>query len=103
MSTLSAVAQGQAKQDEFNPFQSMAKAFDEAADYLGLDTGLRDVLRQPDRELTVSLPIRMDDGTIKVFTGYRVQHNFMRGPCKGRDPLRAGRQPRRGARASRPG
>ncbi len=83
MSTLSAVVHGQAKQDEFNPFQSMAKAFDEAADYLGLDTGLRDVLRQPDRELTVSLPVRMDDGTIRVFTGYRVQHNFMRGPCKG--------------------
>ncbi len=83
MSTLSAVAHGQAKQDEFNPFHSMARAFDEAADYLGLEPGLRDVLRQPERELTVALPIRMDDGTIRVFTGYRVQHNTMRGPAKG--------------------
>jgi glutamate dehydrogenase (NAD(P)+) len=69
--------------DEFNPFLSMAKGFDEAADHLGLDEGLREVLRRPDRELTVALPVLMDDGRIRVFTGYRVQHNFLRGPCKG--------------------
>jgi len=69
--------------DEFNPFHSMAHQFGLAADLLGLDEGTRDVLRQPDRELTVSLPILKDDGSIEVFTGYRVQHNFSRGPCKG--------------------
>jgi len=79
----SAVADDKARRDEFNPFLSMAKGFDLAADYLGLDEGLRQVLRQPDREMTVSLPIVMDDGSTRVFTGYRVQHNFLRGPCKG--------------------
>ncbi|HUR28271.1 MAG TPA: Glu/Leu/Phe/Val dehydrogenase [Planctomycetota bacterium] len=61
----------------------MAERFDVASDHLGLDKGLRDVLRTPDRELTVAIPIKMDDGTMRVFTGYRVQHNFSRGPCKG--------------------
>jgi glutamate dehydrogenase (NAD(P)+) len=83
MSTGSLVAERQALADEFNPFLSMAKGFNTAADHLGLEEGLREVLRRPDRELTVSLPIYMDDGTIRVFTGYRVQHNFLRGPCKG--------------------
>jgi len=83
MSIDAAIAESKAKQDEFNPFLSMAKGFDTAADHLGLDEGLREVLRQPDRELKVSLPILMDDGSTKVFTGYRVQHNFLRGPCKG--------------------
>ena len=71
------------EQDEFNPFLSMAQLFNRAADKLDLDEGLKEVLRRPDRELTVSLPIVMDDGSTKVFTGYRVQHNFLRGPCKG--------------------
>lgn len=75
--------ESQALQDEFNPFLSMAKGFDTAADILGLDEGIREVLRQPERELKVSLPIVMDDGSMRVFTGYRVQHNFLRGPCKG--------------------
>jgi glutamate dehydrogenase (NAD(P)+) len=69
--------------DEFNPFQAMAQRFDVAADKLGLDEGLRDVLRTPDKELTVSIPVSMDNGKLRVFTGYRVQHNFSRGPCKG--------------------
>ncbi|MBM3988594.1 MAG: Glu/Leu/Phe/Val dehydrogenase [Planctomycetes bacterium] len=72
-----------APMDEFNPFQAMAQRFDVAADKLGLDEGLREVLRTPDKELTVSIPITMDNGKLKVFTGYRVQHNFSRGPCKG--------------------
>ncbi|MFT7670011.1 MAG: glutamate dehydrogenase (NAD(P)+) [Planctomycetota bacterium] len=71
------------EKDEFNPFLSMAQLFDTAADILDLDDGIREVLRRPDRELTVALPIVMDDGSTKVFTGYRVQHNFLRGPCKG--------------------
>jgi len=83
MSNGPAVAKATRDQDEFNPFLSMAKLFDRAADKLGLNEGLREVLRRPNRELTVSLPIIMDDGSTKVFTGYRVQHNFLRGPCKG--------------------
>ena len=83
MSAGSVTMESQALQDEFNPFLSMAKGFDTAADILGLDEGIREVLRQPERELKVSLPIVMDDGSMRVFTGYRVQHNFLRGPCKG--------------------
>jgi len=76
-------ASAKQEQDEFNPFLSMAQLFDSAADELNLDEGVREVLRRPERELTVSLPVVMDDGSTKVFTGYRVQHNFLRGPCKG--------------------
>jgi len=83
MSSGSAVADSQALQDELNPFLSMAKGFEVAADHLGLDQGVRQVLRMPDRELKVSLPVLMDDGSVSVFIGYRVQHNFLRGPCKG--------------------
>ena len=83
MSSGSATAAPEALADEFNPFLSMAKGFDTAANHLGLDEGVREVLRQPERELKVSLPVLMDDGSLKVFTGYRVQHNFLRGPCKG--------------------
>jgi glutamate dehydrogenase (NAD(P)+) len=83
MSSGSAALENKAQQDEFNPFLSMAKGFDTAADYLGLDEGLREVLRTPDRELKVALPVMMDDDSVRVFTGYRVQHNYLRGPCKG--------------------
>jgi glutamate dehydrogenase (NAD(P)+) len=57
--------------------------FDLAADHLALDPGLRKVLRVPQRELTVNFPVRLDDGRVEVFTGYRVQHNVTRGPAKG--------------------
>jgi glutamate dehydrogenase (NAD(P)+) len=57
--------------------------FDTAADKLDLDPGLRRVLREPQRELTVHFPVKMDDGSVQVFTGYRVQHNLGRGPAKG--------------------
>ena len=57
--------------------------FDEAAEKLDLDPGLRRVLRVPKRELTVNFPVTMDDGHVEVFTGYRVQHNLSRGPAKG--------------------
>jgi len=83
MSKASSVATPPSLQDEFNPFLSMAKGFDTAADHLGLDEGVREVLRRPARELTVAIPVVMDDGKLQVFTGYRVQHNFTRGPCKG--------------------
>jgi glutamate dehydrogenase (NAD(P)+) len=78
-----ASADHQFKLDEFNPFLAMAKRFDIAADHLKLDPGVREILRTPDRELTVAIPVQMDDGTMRVFTGHRVQHNFSRGPCKG--------------------
>ena len=66
-----------------SPFEEVNYFFDRAADRLGLDEGMRELLRRPWRELTVSVPVRMDDGSIKVFTGYRVQHNGARGPYKG--------------------
>jgi glutamate dehydrogenase (NAD(P)+) len=57
--------------------------FDLAAERLNLDPGMRLVLREPRREFTVHFPVHMDDGSVKVFTGYRVQHNLGRGPAKG--------------------
>ena len=56
---------------------------DDVAQRLRLDTGIHAILRQPERELTVAVPVVMDDGLIKVFTGYRIQHSSARGPCKG--------------------
>ena len=64
-------------------FDEVNVYFDRAADRLGLDDGLRELLRRPWRELKVSVPVRMDDGTIKTFAGYRIQHNGARGPYKG--------------------
>src|SRR5262245_55264693 len=66
-----------------NPSTSMLARFDLAAKKLDLDPDIYLILRAPDRELTVSCPVRMDDGRIRVFTGYRVQHNIARGPYKG--------------------
>lgn len=66
-----------------NPFQVALKQLDEAAELIKLDKGIHQILANPKRILTVSLPVKMDDGTIKVFTGYRSQHNDARGPCKG--------------------
>jgi glutamate dehydrogenase (NAD(P)+) len=57
--------------------------FDTAADHLGLEPGVRSILRLPQRELTVRFPVSRDDGRVEVFTGYRVQHNVARGPAKG--------------------
>ncbi|MFL5705126.1 MAG: Glu/Leu/Phe/Val family dehydrogenase [Ktedonobacteraceae bacterium] len=57
--------------------------FDEAADRLGLSQAMRAILRKPKRELIVNFPVRMDNGDIEMFTGYRVQHNINRGPAKG--------------------
>jgi glutamate dehydrogenase (NAD(P)+) len=57
--------------------------FDAAADHLAIDPGIRAVLRVPKREWTVRFPVARDDGTVEVFTGYRVQHNVARGPAKG--------------------
>jgi glutamate dehydrogenase (NAD(P)+) len=56
---------------------------DDVASRIGLDPGIHAILRQPERELTVAVPVMMDDGSIQVFTGYRIQHSSARGPCKG--------------------
>ena len=66
-----------------NAWQVAQQQFDLAADRLDLDPGMRLVLREPRRELTVHFPVHMDDGSVQVFTGYRVQHNLGRGPAKG--------------------
>jgi glutamate dehydrogenase (NAD(P)+) len=66
-----------------NPWHVAQRQFDLAADKLNLDPGLRRVLREPRRELTVHFPVKMDDGSVQVFTGFRVQHNLGRGPAKG--------------------
>jgi glutamate dehydrogenase (NAD(P)+) len=68
---------------ETNPFDSMMKRFDRAAEKLNLDPDLYAVMRVPNRELKVYIPVRMDSGRIQIFEGYRVQHNFARGPAKG--------------------
>lgn len=68
---------------EENPFESMMQRFDEAAGLLNLDPNIYKILRWPNREITLYIPVMMDDGNFQVFTGYRVQHNFARGPAKG--------------------
>jgi glutamate dehydrogenase (NAD(P)+) len=68
---------------ESNPWVSAEARFDEAAELLGLDEGLRKILRMPALELKVSVPVMLDDGRYEVFTGYRVQHSIVRGPAKG--------------------
>jgi glutamate dehydrogenase (NAD(P)+) len=68
---------------EHNPFEAMLTRFDKAAELLGLDAGLYEILKVPERELKVSIPVRMDDGSFRVFEGWRVQHNSSMGPCKG--------------------
>lgn len=67
----------------FNPFEMAQTQFDSIADKLDLDEGARELLRYNQREYHVSIPVRMDDGSIKVFRGFRVQHNDSRGPAKG--------------------
>lgn len=67
----------------FNAFKMAQQQFDQVAEALGLDEATRDLLRNPMREYHFSIPVRMDDGSMKVFQGFRVQHNDSRGPCKG--------------------
>lgn len=68
---------------ECNPWLAAEARFNRAADKLGLDDGMRKVLKAPAREVTVSIPVMLDDGRLEVFTGYRVQHSIARGPAKG--------------------
>jgi len=64
-------------------FQTAQRRFDAAADVIGLSDDVRRGLREVKRELTVHFPVRMDNGSVHVFTGWRVQHNISRGPAKG--------------------
>jgi glutamate dehydrogenase (NAD(P)+) len=68
---------------ELSVYESMAARFDVAASKLQLDPGLKEYLRCPNREIIVHIPVAMDNGQLKVFDGYRVQHSIARGPCKG--------------------
>ena len=67
----------------YNPYENMVAVLEQAAEKLGLKPDEYETLKYPERELIVSIPVRMDDGTLKVFEGYRVQHNSARGPYKG--------------------
>lgn len=71
------------KSAAINPYQMAVQQFELAAERLGISEDMREILRQPKRELTVHFPVRLDNGRIKTFTGYRVQHNVNRGPAKG--------------------
>jgi glutamate dehydrogenase (NAD(P)+) len=76
-------AAGAGMDREFNPWLAAEARFNEAAMLLGLDDGMQKVLRMPAMEVTVHIPVQLDDGRIEVFTGYRVQHSIARGPAKG--------------------
>ena len=69
--------------ENLNPFDIAKQQFNTAADLLELDPSMRAVLITPKRQLIVSIPVKMDNGSITVFEGYRVQHNIARGPAKG--------------------
>ena len=68
--------------DEFNPLLSAEARLDNAAKLLGLDEGLQKVMKSSSREVTLHIPVLLDDGRLEVFTGYRVQHSIARGPAK---------------------
>jgi glutamate dehydrogenase (NAD(P)+) len=70
-------------ENEHNPWLAAEARFEEAAARLKLDDGMRKVLGAPSREITVNIPVQLDDGRLEVFTGYRVQHSLARGPAKG--------------------
>ena len=70
-------------EQEKNPWLAAEVRFDEAATRLNLDDGLRKVPRTSAKEITVHIPVQLDDGRLEVFTGYRVQHSIARGPGKG--------------------
>jgi len=70
-------------EQETNPWMAAAARFDTAAEKLNLEDGMRKILKSPAREITVNIPVMLDDGRMEVFTGYRVQHSIARGPGKG--------------------
>src|ERR1700684_3156258 len=72
-----------APREDLNPFRIAQMQFDMAAEFLKLDPGLRQILHTPRRVMEVAIPVKLDNGQVKVFTGFRVQHNIARGPAKG--------------------
>jgi glutamate dehydrogenase (NAD(P)+) len=68
---------------EQSPYEIAVQQFDKAAAYLDIKTGIKEMLRKPKRELTVNFPVQMDDGSVQIFTGYRVHHSTVLGPTKG--------------------
>ena len=72
-----------ANSENITPFQAVCQNFDRICDQLEVADDIRDLIRTPDKELRVEVPVRMDDGSLKVFIGYRIQHNGTRGPYKG--------------------
>src|SRR5258708_32131590 len=77
------IMQDDVRSAALNPYHMAVQQFEAAADKLSLSEDMREILRQPKRELVVNFPVRLDNGRIKTFTGYRVQHNVNRGPAKG--------------------
>lgn len=73
----------QNKTEQDNPFETALKQFDRAVSYLSIDEGVAEFLRYPRREFTVNFPVRRDDGSVEMFTGYRVHHSTVLGPSKG--------------------
>ena len=71
------------KQEGYNPYVAAQTQFDHVADIIDLEPAVRHLLRQPSREVQFTIPVKMDDGTTKVFNGFRIQHNAARGPAKG--------------------
>lgn len=76
-------AEGTNIQKDLNPLANAERQFDEAAARLNVPEGIKEVIKRPRRATIVSLPVQMDDGSLRVFTGYRVQHSIVRGPAKG--------------------
>ena len=68
----------------YNPYDNMLAVLEQAANMLGIESAEYECYKYPECELKVSIPIRMDDGSVQVFDGYRVQHSSTRGPCKSR-------------------
>src|SRR5690554_4942190 len=69
--------------NSYNAYLTAQKQFDDVADFLSLEQSVRELLRQPSRELHFTIPVKMDDGSTKIFKAFRVQHNDARGPAKG--------------------
>jgi glutamate dehydrogenase (NAD(P)+) len=77
------MSEGSNTQKELNPLANAERQFDEAAGLLNLPAGIKEIIKRPRRATIVSLPLQLDDGSFRVFTGYRVQHSIVRGPAKG--------------------
>jgi glutamate dehydrogenase (NAD(P)+) len=77
--------------EEINPLDVAMKQIEIVGQYLDVDEGLLEKLKQTKRDLIVHFPVKMDDGSVRVYTGYRVVHSDTRGPAKGGDPIPSGR------------